>query len=284
MQNPSNLDSAKPAFHPLVTQSVVGRPKPTASRRSGGRSRTPFNPGLYQLVDGKQVWADPLEEQAKAQGFLGWHQRGYLPHRDIPGLTQFVTFRLHESFPSARRAEWQALLQIEDNRRRRTRLEEYLDKGHGPCWLSQQPIADLAEGALRYFHPVRYQLLAWVIMPNHIHVLVRVCQRPLAQIVQSWKGFIAREANKILKREGSFWEREYWDTYMRDADQVISARRYIEQNPVKARLVTDSKAWPWSSASFPDPDALPPAAPTLSRLKPQHNPSAANHGKPAEPG
>jgi putative transposase len=114
-------------------------------------------------------------------------------------------------------------------------------------------MAPLAEGALRYFDRERYQLLAWVIMPNHIHVLVQVCQWPLAQILQSWKRFIAREANKILKREGSFWEREYWDTYMRDVDQLISARRYIEQNPLKAHLVTDAKAWPWSSARFRDP-------------------------------
>src|SRR5258707_1983569 len=229
MQTPPNQHGAKPAVHPVAARSVVGRPKPTTSRRSASASRPPYNPGLYQLVHGKQVWAGPLAEQAKARGFLGWHQRGYLPHRDTPGLTQFVTFRLHDSFPSTRRTEWHALLRIEDNRRRRTRLEEYLDKGHGSCWLLQQPIAALAERALRYFDHERYQLLAWAIMPNHIHVLVQVCQWPLAQMLQSWKRFIAREANKILKREGSFWEREYWDIYMRDADQLIAARRYIEQ-------------------------------------------------------
>ena len=226
------------------------RPKPTTSRRSGGVSRPPYNPGLYQMVKGKQAWAEPLDEQAKTQGFLGWHQRGYLPHRDTPGLTQFVTFRLHDSFPAIRRAEWQALLQIEDNRQKRTRLEEYLDKGYGPCWLREPPIGSLAEGALRYFDGERYQLLHWVIMPNHIHVLVQVSQTPLAQILQSWKRFIAREANKILKREGSFWENEYWDTYMRDTDQLIRARRYIELNPVKAGLVRDAKDWPWGSVRF----------------------------------
>jgi putative transposase len=112
----------------------------------------------------------------------------------------------------------------------------------------------MAEGALRHFNGEGYQLLAWVIMPNHVHVLARVCQWPLAQIVQSWKRFIAREANKILKREGSFWEREYWDTYMRDADQLVRACRYIERNPVKARLATDAKAWPWSSARLRSAD------------------------------
>src|SRR5512138_1469781 len=82
----------------------------------------PHNPGLQRLVDGKQAWAKPLKQAAREQGFLGWHQRGYLPHRDTPGLTQFVTFRLHESLPGSRRGEWEALLQIENNRQRRTKL------------------------------------------------------------------------------------------------------------------------------------------------------------------
>jgi REP element-mobilizing transposase RayT len=208
---------------------------------------------LHQLVEGKQAWAEPLEQQAKTRGFIGWHQRGYLPHRDSPGLTQFVTFRLHDGLPAARRFEWEALLRIEDNRQRRIRLEEFLDRGHGQCWLRQPKIATLAEGALQHFDGERYQLLAWVIMPNHVHVLVQVCQTPLAKVMQSWKRFIAREANKLLQREGIFWEREYWDTYMRDEAQVIKARRYTEQNPVKAGLVTDAKAWQWSSARFRDP-------------------------------
>jgi hypothetical protein len=101
-------------------------PKPNkfgAPARRGSASCPPYNPGLQQLVGGKQAWAEPLDEHAKAQGFLGWHQRGYLPHRDAPGLTQFVTCRLHDSFPASRRAEWEALLRIEDNRQRRIKLE-----------------------------------------------------------------------------------------------------------------------------------------------------------------
>ena len=224
--------------------------KPTARRRS--RSCLPYNPGLQQLVDGKQAWANPLDEPTRAQGFLGWHQRGYRPHRDAPGLTQFVTCRLHDSFPASRQAEWAALLQIEDNRRRRTKLEEYLDLGHGACWLRRPEIATLAESAVRHFHGQRYQLLAWVVMPNHIHAAVRTQEVPLAQVLQSWKRFIGREANKLLRRDGSFWEREYWDTYMRDEEQLGRAVRYIEQNPVKAGLVKQARNWPWSSACFRD--------------------------------
>ena len=154
------------------------------------------------------------------QGFLGWHQRGYLPHRDAPGLTQFVTCRLHDSFPASRRAEWEALLRIEDNRQRRIKLENYLDLGHGACWLRRREIAALAEAALRQLDGQHYDLLAWVVMPNHIHVLAQIRETPLAGLFKTWKGRIARAANQLLRRQGSFWEREYWDTYMRDEEPV----------------------------------------------------------------
>ena len=226
------------------------RDRPTKSKRSV--SCPPYNPGLQQLVDGKQAWAKPLDDEAKASGFLGWHQRGYLPHRDVPGLTQFVTCRLHDSFPLSRRAEWQALLRIEDNRQRRVKLEDYLDRGHGVCWLGRPDIGALTEGALRESNGQDYDLLAWVVMPNHIHVLVHIRATPLSALIKSWKGRIARESNKLLCRQGDFWEREYWDTYMRDEEQLVKARRYTERNPSKAGLVRQAKDWAWSSARFRD--------------------------------
>jgi putative transposase len=204
------------------------------------------------MVEGKQAWAEPMDAEAHAQGFPGWHQRGYLPHRDAPGLRQFVTFRLQDSLPASRRADWEALLRIADARQRRIKLEDYLDRGHGECWLHQPAVAGLMEGALRHFDGSRYQLLAWVVMPNHVHVLVQTWQTPLARVIQSWKRFVAREANKLLGREGAFWEREYWDSCMRDEEQAGKARRYAEQNPVKAKLVREARAWGWSSARFRD--------------------------------
>jgi REP element-mobilizing transposase RayT len=203
-------------------------------------------------VTAKQAWSEPLDAGAKARGFRGWHQRGYLPHYDAPGVTQFVTFRLCDAMPASRRSEWEALLRLENERERRKRLEEYLDRGLGECWLRQPTIAGLAQDALLFFHGQRYQLLAWVVMPNHIHVLVQVWQAPLAELLKSWKSFIARESNKVIGRAGAFWEREYWDTWMRDAVQQARAVRYIEANPVKAGLVREAKDWVWSSARFRD--------------------------------
>jgi hypothetical protein len=78
---------------------------------------------LCQLVEGKKKAFRPLTDEEKALRFLGWHERGYLPHCDFPGLVQFVTFRLADSMPVSRRGEWEHLLKIEDDREKRTRLE-----------------------------------------------------------------------------------------------------------------------------------------------------------------
>src|SRR6516162_8862476 len=95
-----------------------------------GRGHPPHNPWVRELVAGKRRWSPPRGENTPP-GFRGWHERGYLPHRDEPGLTQFVTFSLADSFPAHLRWEWQALLKVEDDRERRKQLEDYLDKGRG---------------------------------------------------------------------------------------------------------------------------------------------------------
>ncbi len=141
---------------------------------------------MHRLVEGKKAWAEPLSVEARAQGFLGWHQRGYLPHFDVPGVTQFVTLRLGDALPAGRRREWEALVKIENLRERRKQLESYLDRGLGACWLRQPAIAALAEGALRFFDGQLYALRAWVVMPNHLHVVVDVWKTPLARITHSW--------------------------------------------------------------------------------------------------
>lgn len=93
-------------------------------------------------------------------GFRGWHEHGYLPHRDEPGLTQFVTFHLADSYPRALRSEWEALLKVEDDRERRAQLEAYLDKGRGECHLRDPRIGRLVDEALRFYHGKRYDLRA----------------------------------------------------------------------------------------------------------------------------
>jgi len=230
---------------------------------------------LRQLVTEKNYWTScKLTDQDRSRGFLGWHERGYLPHCDFPGLVQFVTFRLLDSMPASRRGEWERLLAIEDLHEKRTKLEAYLDRGIGKCWLRNPRVASLCEEALRFFHNERYELLAWCVMPNHVHVLVQLWETPLGKMVQSWKRHVATEAEAILAERRSptrrvsentsiapaqraalqtvRWEREYWDTFMRDDEQERKAIRYIENNPVKAKLCRAAEEWPFSSARFRD--------------------------------
>lgn len=207
---------------------------------------------LRDLVVEKNHWARSLTDAERALGFLGWHERGYLPHCDFPGLVQFVTFRLADSMPVSRPGEWAHLLKIEDGREKRTKLEEYLDRGVGECHLRDLRIAKITEDAMLHFHNVRYELLAWCVMPNHVHVLVHVWNWPLSKMLQNWKSIIAVKANRTLNRRGEFWQREYWETFMRDEEQERVAIRYIENNPVKSKLCKLAENWPFSSAKCRD--------------------------------
>ena len=216
------------------------------------RSSPPHNPGVRELVSGKRKGSAPLKREIVMQGFRGWHERGYLPHRDEPGLTQFVTFHLADSFPVALRSEWEVLLNIEDDRERRTQLENYLDHGRGECHLRQADIAGLVEKTLLFRNHGDYELHSWVLMPNHLHVLFTVRDVPMSRTIENWKKFTAHEANKLLQRRGKFWADDYFDIYMRDDAHTLKTRRYIENNPVKALFVREPDEWPWSSARFRD--------------------------------
>lgn len=242
------------------------------------RPGPPHNPGLRDLVEGKRRWSSPPKIENLKQGFRGWNERGYLPHRDEPGLIQFVTFRLADSFPASLRSEWEHLARIEDDRERRTEIETYLDKGRGECHLGRPEIAKIVEDNFLNFSgccgsqtrrpdesccdsqsraprapdAVRYELRAWCIMPNHVHILFKVGTVPMATIVGDWKKHTGRLANKVLGKRGAFWAEDYFDTYMRDAEHERKTIRYIENNPAKAKLVLDPKAWLWSSARYRD--------------------------------
>jgi len=230
---------------PVGTSIFQVTPKP-------GRRKPPHNPAVRDLIRAKRGSSKPLEAEAINAGFLGWHENGYLPHRDEPNLVQFVTYRLEDAFPQELRQEWEFLLKIENDRRRRIEMEAYLDRGRGNCYLRRPEVAKIVEDSLLCFHDNRYDLRAWIIMPNHVHFLIQVWQVPLSKLVDSCKTFTSREANKVIGRHGGLWQKGYWDTYVRNGEHELRARRYIENNPVKAGLVSFAKDWPWSSARYRD--------------------------------
>ncbi|MGH8274671.1 MAG: REP-associated tyrosine transposase [Gammaproteobacteria bacterium] len=193
----------------------------------------------------------------------GWYSRNYLPHCDTPGLIQAITFRLADALPKAvmERLEQEA----ENDEDKRRRIEAYLDTGHGCCWLSRSNLARIVENALLHFDGENYRLIAWCIMPNHVHTLIETkgevaslvggtpalpeSQR-LASIVHSWKSFSAHEINRVLGRQGIVWQREYYDRYIRDDRHLAATIKYIHENPVKAGLAAGAELWPFSSARF----------------------------------
>jgi REP element-mobilizing transposase RayT len=216
------------------------------------RTGPPHNPGVRELIQSKRRYSSPQTREQGRKGFRGWHERGYLPHFDKPNVTQFATFRLADSFPTELRGEWEAALKVEDVRERRKQLEAYLDLGRGRCELERPEIAAVVENALRFFHAQHYDLRAWVVMPNHVHVLFHVGEVPMSDILEKWKSYTAKAANKLLSRAGQFWAEDYWDTFMRNEAHQAKTIRYIEENPPKARLCPTSKDWPWSSARLRD--------------------------------
>jgi REP element-mobilizing transposase RayT len=151
---------------------------------------------------------------------------------------QSLGFRLHDAVPAAVVQGWKdELAWIEglpasDPREilLRKLIAKYEDAGHGACWLRDPRIAALVEEALLHFDAQRYRLIAWCVMPNHVHALVETREDwPLASIVHSWKSYTAHRANRVGAIDRHF----------------TNAVRYIEMNPVKAGRVEE---WRWSSA------------------------------------
>lgn len=184
----------------------------------------------------------------------GWRSRGYLPHWEAGEVAQSITFRLADSLPTNVLTELQHELRFLPKEaaaaERRKHIEAMLDRGHGTMWLANPEVAAIVERALMHFDGERYRLQAWVIMPNHVHVVATpLADWTLADIAHSWKSFSATNANKILGREGTFWSREYFDRAIRDEAHCANAISYTEMNPVKAGLCTRPQDWRFSSAS-----------------------------------
>ena len=176
----------------------------------------------------------------------GWRSRGYLPHFDAPGAVQHIVFRLVDSLPPS-------VMSRVDTAPAKERFEETeaaLDHAFGSRLLADPRAASIVQTALLHFDAQRYVLMAWCVMPTHVHVLLeQIAGWPVAQLVHGWKSYAAHAVNKTLARRGGVWAREYYDRWMRDEHHVETTLAYIEHNPVAARLCAAAEDWPWSSAS-----------------------------------
>ncbi len=195
----------------------------------------------------------PSKKPTDEQPPKPWRSRGYLPHFDRPGLVQSLTFRLADSLPRTFLEQCErklkALPESERQAEKEQRIASYLDRGKGACVLRDWRIAGLVEDAMLYFDGERYRLLAWCVMPNHVHAIIETMpDHALDRVVHSWKSFTANETNRILRREGRLWQREYHDRFIRDEKHFVRAMRYVEENAVLAGLVARAEDWRWCSA------------------------------------
>ena len=175
-----------------------------------------------------------------------------LPHWQQDGATYFVTFRLGDSIPEDKLRQWHGELaawlaehpgilsdeeQQEYEERFTDQFHAWLDAGHGGCVLAKSEATSLLESSLRYFDGQRYQLGSFVIMPNHVHVLVRPWSDwKLPDILHSWKSFSASRINEIIGGAGKVWQDESFDIIVRTERHLQKYGDYIRDNPVKARL------------------------------------------------
>ncbi len=177
--------------------------------------------------------------------------RNCLPHWHQNRSTFFVTFRLGDSMPASLLETWRAerdrwLLQhpqpwaldteLEFHKRFSARLDEHLDDGHGSCLFREPSMAAMVSDAFRFFDNKRYLLHSWVIMPNHVHLLLSLGEsQTLSEIISSWKRFTATQIHRKTGASGSLWQKDYFDR-IRDWNHFANVARYIRRNPVKAKL------------------------------------------------
>lgn len=202
--------------------------------------------------------------------------RRHLPHWQPRDAVFFITFRLKDSLPV------EVIKFLKDERKRTKRMLEelpaserenqkyleerrhfgkwdsFLDKAEiGPRWLGQPEIADIIEEAFHYRDGKVFDLHAFCIMPNHVHIVFSRSDwhsdLPLGRIMQSLKRHTARQANLTLGREGSFWQDESYDHVIRDNEEYKRIIHYVLENPVKAGLVPKWDEWQWT---YCKPDIL----------------------------
>jgi radical SAM superfamily enzyme YgiQ (UPF0313 family)/REP element-mobilizing transposase RayT len=227
-------------------------------------------------------------------------RRKNYPHWSQDGCTYFVTFRLADSIPQSRIKEYEELRQkweehhqppySEQERNQfnelfSERVNEWLDEGAGSCCLKNPEISKIITDTLLHFNGKRYELDEWVIMPNHVHVVVKpLGNHQLSDLLHSWKSFSANAINRKLGQSGSLWKKEYYDHIVRDVGELQRIRKYIRNNPEKAGIrVSHSSSLLEAGGTLVPPassglqqgrqDAGDPAVPPASSGLPETNAS-----------
>jgi putative transposase len=174
---------------------------------------------------------------------MATHRR--LPHLYLPDRWIFLTWHLYggvprNQYPPPHHASAGHAF---------VRMDRYLDQARsGPLYLKEESIATLVVDSLLQGADLgRYDIGAFAVMANHVHVLLfpRIL---LPQLMKSLKGYTAREANRLLGRTGQpFWQRGSYDHWVRSEEEWRRIAAYIENNPIKAGLVSRAEDYRWAS-------------------------------------
>src|SRR5258706_6266426 len=188
----------------------------------------------------------------KTTPFVPTKSRGELPHLYKPAGTYFVSCRLLEGVLLRKNAKLSA---ANESKKWEFSTPNQIARAHEPpltlgsCVLQRADIAMIVQNALLHFHRQRYLLIAWCIMPNHVHVIFAPHSGNLPNsILHGWKSFTAHEINRVLGTTGPVWERESFDHLVRNIESLEGFVRYTEENPVQARLCARIEDWPYSTA------------------------------------
>lgn len=198
--------------------------------------------------------------------------RGYLPHLEIPDSTYFVTIRLSGTLPQ--NILFQIRLEIQDLAAKEKRnglssaqqqrlkylesskIQDYLDRGVGDCFLKDPGVVEIVKEAVIHHDGKRYTSHVCCLMPNHLHWIFTPLNTEdskesssLISIMQGFKSFTAHSINRLLKRNGPFWSREYYDHRIKNSEEFYKLVLYTIANPIKAKLCLHWKEWPWTFCS-----------------------------------
>jgi putative transposase len=175
-----------------------------------------------------------------------------LPHWQQDQRTFFVTFRMADALPAfllrdfenerlkwlrVHPKPWTIEVEREYHERFTVLVDRWLDDGQGECLLRDPGAAKIVADILQRYEGEKSEQIAWVVMPNHVHAVFSLLPgSSLESLLKQWKGASARLLNVYFGREGSFWQKDYFDRMIRDAKHLENVIGYIRRNPVKAKL------------------------------------------------
>jgi REP element-mobilizing transposase RayT len=221
----------------------VGVSPAISGGEEAGRMPAPHSSGKMPAISNFQPF-NPYEEIEAT--------RRRLPHWQQEGTAYFITFRLADSIPQEKLAQWEAERKqwlathpqpwdetavAEYSKLFSERRQQWLDNGYGRCLLKLPDVAEIVRSALLHFDGQRYLLDEFVLMPNHVHIIVKLLpDHDLSSVLHSWKSFTAKEINKAIEGTGTIWQDESYDHIVRSDSQLEFYRNYIRENPAKAGL------------------------------------------------